>query len=155
MEWISGEVIDIFTDKEGEWIKVKYGRKYKDVPPNTTEIRPVIINDAENDIGWRVGSQCELYSRETGKWLEGEVINLFNDDLGRYLRVQYGPRVQDVNAKHIAHDLRARGTSHLSVSTEDFIKLKAVTEKRSAIGNVLKRIFANSEQFVFDDNNNS
>ena len=37
--WINGEVIDIFTDKEGEWVKVKYGRTVKEMPPNNEHIR--------------------------------------------------------------------------------------------------------------------
>ena len=154
-KWISGEVIDIFTDQEGEWIKVKYGRNYKEVPPNTAEIRPLARNEAEADYKWTVGSQCEVYIREKGKWAEGEVINTFTDDDGYCIRVQYGERVRDLSPMNIAHDLRARGTSHLAVTLEDFKKLKSATERRSVIGNVLKRILANSEKFASEDGGQS
>ena len=154
-KWISGEVIDIFTDNEGVWIKVKYGRQYKDVTPNTTEIRPLSKNEAKDDYGWTKGSQCEVYIREIGKWAKGQVINTFTDEHGYCIRVQYGERVRDLSPMNIAHDLRARGTSHLAVTLDDFKKLKAATEKRSAIGNVLKRILANSEKFVSEDGGQS
>ena len=39
--WIEGEVIDIFEDEEGEWVKVKYERTIKEIPPNDPDIRPI------------------------------------------------------------------------------------------------------------------
>ena len=153
-QWVKAEVIGVFEDEEGDWVKVKYGKTRMEVLSDSENIRILSEEKGQDDHGWNVGSQCELYSRDTGKWMEGEVINLFNDELGRYLRVQYGPRVQDVNIKHVSHDLRARGTSHLAVTLDEFKKLKAATTK-NAIQKVLKRIFANSEKFVFDDGGSS
>ena len=155
-QWVKGEVIGIFDDDDGKWVKVKYGNKRTEVLCDSEDIRILSEEKEQDDHGWNIGSQCELYSRDTGKWMEGEVINLFNDDLGRYLRVQYGQnhRVQDVHAKHVAHDLRARGTSHLAVTLDEFKKLKDATTK-TAIEKVLKRIFANSEKFVFEDGGDS
>ena len=43
MCWVKGEVIDIFTDEEGEWIKVKYGRNTKEMPPNDEHIRKIVF----------------------------------------------------------------------------------------------------------------
>ena len=154
LQWVKGEVVGVFQDDVGKWVKVEYGKKRIEVLYDSEDIRPVSEEKEQDDHGWNIGSQCELYSRDTGKWMEGEVINLFNDELGRYLRVQYGPRVQDVNIKHVSHDLRARGTSHLAVTLDEFKKLKAATTK-NAIQKVLKRIFANSEKFVFDDGGSS
>ena len=156
LQWVKAKVIDVFNDDDGEWVMVKYGKKRIGVLSDCKDIRIVCEGKEQDDHGWNIGSQCELYSRDTGKWMEGEVINLLNDDLGRYLRVQYGQyrRVQDINIKHVDHDLRARGTSHLAVTLDDFKKLKGATTKR-AIEKVLKRIFANSETFVFEDGGNS
>ena len=152
--WIKGEVIGVFKDVDGEWVKVQYARKRIEMLSDSDDIRH-LRHQQQEDHGWRVGSQCELYSREQAKWIEGEVINTMDNALGRYLRVQYGQMVQDIATKHVAHDLRARGTSHLAVTLDDFQKLKAATAKRSAVGTVLKRIFANSEQFMIDDNASS
>ena len=155
LQCVKGEVTGIFDDEDGQWVRVKYGNKKRvQVLSDSEDIRVLSEEKEPDDHGWNIGSQCELYSRDTGKWTEGEVINLFNDELGRYLRVQYGPRVQDVNIKHVSHDLRARGTSHLAVTLDEFKKLKAATTK-NAIQKVLKRIFASSEKFVFDDGGSS
>ena len=37
--WIRGEVIDTFTDKQGEWVKVRYGRTEQELPPDDEHIR--------------------------------------------------------------------------------------------------------------------
>ena len=154
LQWVKGEVVDVFDDDDGEWVKVKYGNKRIEVLSNSKDIRILSEEKEQDDHGWSVGSQCEVYIREKGKWAEGEVINTFVDEDGYCIRIQYGQRVRDVAPMNIAHDLRARGTSHLAVTLDDFKKLKTATSK-TAIEKVLKRIFANSEKFVFEDGGNS
>ena len=41
--WVKGEVVDIFNDDDGEWVKVKYDRTLKDVPPNNEHIRKIVF----------------------------------------------------------------------------------------------------------------
>ena len=154
LQWVKGEVVDVFNDDDGEWVKVKYGKKRIEVLSDSNDIRILSKEKEPDDHGWSVGSQCEVYIREKGKWAEGEVINTFTDEDGYCIRIQYGQRVRDVAPMNIAHDLRARGTSHLAVTLDEFKKLKTATTK-TAIEKVLKRIFANSERFVFEDGGKS
>lgn len=156
-EWVEGYIMNIFKDFKGEWIKIEYGDERKEIRPDSPDIRELTKNrptDVYNR--WKVGALCEVYIRERGTWMEAEVISLLNDALGRRLRVRFGgQRVRDISAKNIAHDLRSRGTSHLAVTLDDFQQLKAATSGQSTIGTIVKRIFANSGQFVFDDSANS
>ena len=39
---------------------------------------------------------CDLFSIETRQWIEGQIVNLFSDDLGDWMRVQYGQRIRDI-----------------------------------------------------------
>ena len=48
--WIEGEVIDKFTDDEGQWVKVKYARTTKEMPPNDKHLRA--INSGGNTLKW-------------------------------------------------------------------------------------------------------
>ena len=60
--WIEGEVIDIFTDDEGQWVKVKYGRNTKEMPPNDKHLRA--INSGGNTLKWHTVAEAvnhELY----------------------------------------------------------------------------------------------
>ena len=50
----------------------------------------------ENRTDWRVGTFCEMYSQEAMKWIEGEIINIFTDEIGKWMRVQTGKRIRDV-----------------------------------------------------------
>ena len=47
---IEGKVIDIFTDEEGQWVKVKYGRNIKEMPPNDEHLRT--IDSEGNKLKW-------------------------------------------------------------------------------------------------------
>lgn len=38
-KWIEARVIDLFNDEEGDWVKVRFGRNYKDIRPDSSEIR--------------------------------------------------------------------------------------------------------------------
>ena len=96
-QWIKGEVVDVFKDDEGEWVKVKSGRKYEDVPPDSPNIRTPsdAVSTVQSD-EWNVGSQCQLYSQEAMRWIDGEIINMFSDEFGEWMRIQSGQRVRDV-----------------------------------------------------------
>ena len=100
-QWIEGEVVDVFNDEEGKWVKVRYGRKYEDVHPNSKNIR--IPSDDHSDAPtepsneWDIGSKCQLYSQEAMRWVDGEIINIFSDEMGsEWMRVQCGQRIRDV-----------------------------------------------------------
>merc|ERR1712154_647908 len=46
--WLVAEIIGLVTDSEGQWVRVKYGRIVKDIPPDNAEIRPLRDGVAEN-----------------------------------------------------------------------------------------------------------
>ena len=46
-KWIKAEIIDIFNDDEGDWVKVRFGRNYKDIKPDSSKIRSRM--DSGND----------------------------------------------------------------------------------------------------------
>ena len=37
--WIEGKVIDIFTDEEGQWVKVKYGRQWVKIHDEAHDVK--------------------------------------------------------------------------------------------------------------------
>ena len=114
-DWIEGEVIDIFKDEEGEWVKVRFGRNTTEIPPDSQDIRipsdepprehhanDKDIETKSDDIPmktqpkWETGSKCQMYCVETMKWIDGEIITVFTDEMGEWLRVQSGQRIYDV-----------------------------------------------------------
>ena len=100
-QWIEGEVVDGFNDEEGEWIKVKTEQIRMEIPSDFQNIR--IPSDDHGDAPtepsdeWDIGSKCQLYSQEAMKWVDGEIINIFSDEMGsEWMRVQCGQRICDV-----------------------------------------------------------
>ena len=151
-KWVKGEVIEVFKDEEGEWVNVKYGRNTKQVPPDSSKIRNLQKNNQTDSIqGWKVGNQCELYSRAKGQWTDGAIINIYSNEMGNWLRVQYGQQIQDVLSKYVTRDLKPRGATSLNVSIEDIQTFKSIAVKHRSTAPFLQRIFANSEQFVSND----
>ena len=114
-EWIEGKVVDVFKDEEGEWVKVRFGRNTTEIPPDSRDIRlpsndhPLEHAGNDRDIEipsddaqlngqskWETGSKCQMYCVETMKWIDGEIISVFIDEMGEWLRVQSGQRIYDV-----------------------------------------------------------
>lgn len=149
--WIEAKVIDVFKDDEGEWVKVKYGRKYEDIPPDSSDIRPLEARkEMELFKDWKVGSLCELYSREERQWIEGEIINMFRNEFGDWIRVQFGQRVRDVYNLDVERDLRARGARTLAVFADDIKNIKNVIRKYPPSAPIFERIFARSGVLALD-----
>lgn len=38
---------------------------------------------------WRVASRCQIYSRSEQRWCDGEILKIFQDEQGEWLRVKY------------------------------------------------------------------
>ena len=151
-QWIKGEVVEVFKDEDGEWIDVKRGRRRYQVLRDSSRIRNLQKGDQSNSIqGWKVGNQCELYSRAKGQWTDGAIINIYSNEMGNWLRVQYGQQIQDVLSKYVTRDLKPRGATSLNVSVEDIQTFKSIAVKHRSTAPFLQRIFANSEQFVSND----
>ena len=151
-QWVEGEVVEVFKDEEGEWVDVKYGRTRKQLPPDSEELRDLNKNNESQLLAaWEVGAQCELFSRLDGKWIEGEIIHIFSDSVGEWIRVQSGQHVREVFQNEVEHDVRPRGTCDVRVSIDDIKKIKNMTAKFPPMALVLNRIFAKSYQFAKDD----
>ena len=45
-KWVKGEVVDVFTDDDGEWVLVKYGRKPNEMHPGDRDLRKCSVKDA-------------------------------------------------------------------------------------------------------------
>ena len=147
--WVKGEVVEVFKDEEGEWVKVKYGRITKELPPDSPEIRVSQKKKKMDSVqGWKVGNQCELYNRAMRQWVEGEIITIFTNQMGDWLRVQSGQRIHDVLSADVEHDVKPRGASSMNLSVEDIQTIKNIATKHRSIAPILNRIFAKSDQFV-------
>ena len=148
-KWIKGEVIEVFKDEEGQWVNLKYGRKTNQLPPDSPKIRNLQKDNQTDSIqGWKAGNQCELYSRAKRQWIEGEIINVITDEMGKWLRVQSGQRIYDVFGDDVERDLKPRGSSTMNILSEDIQTFKSIAVKHRSIAPFLHRIFAKSEQFM-------
>ena len=155
-QWVEGEVIEMFKDEDGEWVTLKYGGRRSQLPPDSPELRDLSGNNESQLLEtWEVGAQCELYSKMERKWVEGEIVRIYSDALGEWMRVECGQRVRDVFQDDVERDIRPRGTCDVRVSIDDIKKIKNMTAKYPTMALVLNRIFAKSYQFAKDDNTNS
>ena len=48
-----------------------------------------LIDDATE---WKLGTICDLYDRNTRTWVAAEVIDLFSDEEGEWIKVRCGQR---------------------------------------------------------------
>jgi len=107
-KWFYGEVAQIFTDEEGEWLEVRYDKSMsKQVQRYSTDIRPdpkdlekpkktksprkgskqSTIDDQNMQIrtSWGKGDQVEIFSNTHQEWYLGEVVDIIKDDEGEWL----------------------------------------------------------------------
>ena len=50
----------------------------------------------KDDVEWKPGKKCDLFDRDTLKWIEAEVIGSFSDDKGEWIRGRYGNNDRNV-----------------------------------------------------------
>ena len=59
------EVVDVFSDGEGCWVKVRHGRTVQDLPPDDVDLRPLVEVEAQSanlaPPEWSKGAPCETY----------------------------------------------------------------------------------------------
>lgn len=110
-KWIDGEIIRVFEDDEGKCVRVKYGQRITDLDPNDDRIRQRGHENLRTH--WKEGALCELYV--DNKWINGEVIHIF-EDVGRtWIRVKYGRRNIDVAPNDARIRQRGFNNSHIHI----------------------------------------
>ena len=148
-QWVQGEIVAVLKDDDPHWVDVKYGRKRKQLHPDSPIIRGLQKKKKLESVqGWKVGNQCEVYNREMRQWIDGEIIHIFTNQMGDWLRVQSGERIHDVLSDDIKRDLKLRGSSIMEMSVEDIQTMKNIATKHRSIAPILNRIFAKSDLFV-------
>ena len=55
-------------------------------------------DEKEEIVKWKLGSLCRRYDRKTRKWSDGEVIGLFTNDDGEWVKVRCGQQIHEVFA---------------------------------------------------------
>eukprot|EP01083_Nonionella_stella_P076727 209238_1 len=73
------EMYDVDTRKELE-------------PPNEDELKS---QGRDND-WYRIGQQCEIYSRSEQKWFQASIIHIFRDDEGEWIKCKYGKKTKEI-----------------------------------------------------------
>jgi len=95
--WYDGKVTEVISSKltngrrgskSDEWLVVKYKnfKKTKRIQRNCQDIKPMPESSV---LSLRAGSQCKIYSKRFSIWLQGEVLRVFTDAEGEWLRIKY------------------------------------------------------------------
>ena len=97
---------------------------------------------------WKLGSRCDLFVRSEMKWATGEVIGLFTDEQGEWVKVRCGQRVHDV----LAHDpdLRVSASDNMVIPV---VKMKALQSASNGtnFGRTLKWILSTADHRQLSD----
>ena len=98
---------------------------------------------AQNDVSaqtvkWKLGSKCDLFDREHCKWVEAEVIAVFDDEGRQWVTVRCDQTVRNVMS--VDPDLRPRTL----LQPEDLKKLQHAAVQQPDIAPVLERILPSS-----------
>ena len=94
-------------------------------------------------VEWKPGSNCDVFERDKMQWEEGEIIESFSDEKGKWVKVKCGKTIRELLA--IDPDLRARE----KLSKEEVLKLERAAAQIPNIKSILDRILpATSGQVV-------
>ena len=95
-KWLEGKVTQIDGEGVDEWLVVKYGqnnKKIKRIQRNCADIKPI---PPDHPSFFVKGSFCSILSPELSIWCDGEVIDIFHDEQGEWLKVKYNENGTDV-----------------------------------------------------------
>eukprot|EP01084_Bolivina_argentea_P197595 338587_1 len=88
-KWFDGTIMEIYDEKHEEWLVVEYGpnaKTTKKIQRNCADIKPLPLDHPSY---FKVGSICQIYSHLIADWCKGEVIEIYFDNEGEWLKVQY------------------------------------------------------------------
>eukprot|EP01083_Nonionella_stella_P084699 234537_1 len=88
-KWFKGKITSIYSETNEEWLRVKYGanfHKTKSIQRYSKYIIPIIEDQSSL---FRKGSICSIYSYTTNSWCNGEVMKIFSDKDGEWMKVTY------------------------------------------------------------------
>ena len=89
-------------------------------------------------VKWKLGSKCDLFDRDQFKWIQVEVIGVFEDGGSQWVKVRNDQIVRDVRS--IDPDLRHR----TPIQAEDMKKLQHAAVQLPNIAPILNRILPSS-----------
>eukprot|EP01084_Bolivina_argentea_P291351 500720_1 len=96
--WCCGRITDIMYDERGEWLQIEYSDRNNQIQTVQKQrfakcLQPM---NASARKAWTKGSECEIYSESSSKWVSGCIANTKNDDVGEWLQVEYDGRSKEI-----------------------------------------------------------
>lgn len=94
-KWYDGKIENIITVTDDndhnkqvtEWLIVRYNnKKTKRIQRNCNDIKPIPNN---HNVLLKKKSFCLIYSNITKLWCKGQIISIFNDKEGEWLKIKY------------------------------------------------------------------
>eukprot|EP01084_Bolivina_argentea_P263944 446935_1 len=79
----------MYGEKHEEWLVVRYGpnnKKTKKIQRNCADIKLLPLDHASY---FKQGSTCKIYSHLISSWCNGQVIEIFRDNEGEWLKIKY------------------------------------------------------------------
>ena len=88
-KWYLGQIVSISGKLKNEWLTIKYNNKTKKIQRNSNYIKP-INNIIDHPNKFIKGSKCQiLCDNNKTIWCNGEIIDIFNDSEGEWLKIKY------------------------------------------------------------------
>lgn len=119
-----------------------------------------IPQDQESKIQWQKGDKCEIYCGYKRKWIEGEVINIFDHDQTKWISVRYDNRMRKRDIHIDDPLLRERNvaggmTLAMTVSRNEMNLLKELVMERRELAPLLERLIDHSPLSIAEDSSKS
>ena len=121
-KWYLGEIEDINGQLKDEWLTVRYdnNKKTKKIQRASKDIEPIYDTKINHPSLFKPNTKCKILSDDkTGSWCSGEIIDVFNDTEGEWLKVKYFEdnvyKICDIQrySKQIKPDINMNIISHL------------------------------------------
>eukprot|EP01084_Bolivina_argentea_P077222 140014_1 len=119
-KWFDGQIKAIVGEKDKEWLHVKYGElnhfnRSKKMQRNCSDIKPIANN---HPLLIKKHSKCKIYSKDINEWYIAEVIQIFVDDEGEWLKVKYSAsdnKVHIVEIQRFSKDIKLIDESNSNI----------------------------------------
>ena len=96
------------------------------------------LQSLKEDLEWKPGTKCDLYDRDTFKWVEAEVIGSFTKDNREWVKVRYGQN--DRNVLKGDPDLRQQDL----LSGRELRQLRDAAVQNPVIAPILQKVLPSS-----------
>ena len=102
-------------------------------------------SDKSNSPKWEIGQECDIYCRAERRWVDGQILDIFQDEEGEWVKVKYGRKTNHIQPDD--PDIRSKATGKMM---ENPNRQKAIVSREAKVTSAVTELMSKIQPFVHE-----